>query len=960
MYHHKKGLSAQKITRLFGFFALTAAYLLSCGTAPKPAAFGGLGSPSDPVPVMEAVRTGTLPSGLRYYILENARPENRAYLTLAVNAGSVLETDEEQGLAHFVEHMAFNGTTRFPESELINYLRSLGMRFGPEVNAYTTYDETVFGIEVPVETGPGGEKRIPDTALAVLDDWTRAITFDPKDVDDERLVIMEEYRLYLGAMERLRKQVLPFLFQGSPYAERPPIGLPEIIQNAPAPRLENFYKTWYRADNMALILVGDFDGAALEAALESHFSIPKPSTPLNRPRYDLPGPKKGDLQTLILTDPELTTTQVNLYYKRSPQAPGSDLAAYREALVDNLIDRALTLRFEEAVLNPESPYTYAGSGSARYGYSSRFYVLAASPKTGQTGASLEALLREKESLSRYGFTAAELRIAKNALLSDLERIVSEKDRQESGNYVSALTSYYLQGGTLADPEWELEAAGRLLPGISAGDLSAAVKDYFNSGELKIFVIAPEAEKDALPDDGQIRRLVRAAARMKISPPASTEVAAELIGEPPLPGRIIAESTDPETGALRWELSNGAQVILKETKNRNNEIVLYAMARGGLSSVAEEDLASAHLAAEMVQASGLGPYSRPELLKKLADKQVSLSFENGPYYRGFQGSATGKDLATLFEMIYLNFTEPNIDPQAAAVMLDQYRTGLARRDENPDTVFSDAVLSTINGGSPWFKPLELADLAKVDLAKARALVRRSLNPGDYTFVFAGNLDPAALRLYAETYLASIPPGETWNTWQNLNITRPGKTERPVYKGQEEQSTVYMAWYNKAPYSEEACAAASALTEYLDIRMTEEIREKLGGVYSISAYAALSPVPEGELSLAVYFSCDPRRVKELTAAVTALISQTAAGPVHRDTFTKSVEALKKDWESSIQSNAYIARSYANSSVLLNLPLSRLDKRPAYYNGVTPADLQTLCARLAPQGPAVIVLYPEGWKE
>ncbi|MDR2364110.1 MAG: insulinase family protein, partial [Spirochaetaceae bacterium] len=277
MYYIKKGFFAQKVTLVFGIAALTA-YILGCNIAPNSVVFGDLGKSSDPVPFMETVRTGVLPSGLRYYILENARPENRAYLTLAVNAGSVLEKDDEQGLAHFVEHMAFNGTARFPESELINYLRSLGMRFGPEVNAYTTYDETVFGIEVPVETGPEGEKRIPDTALAVLDDWTRAVTFDPKDVDDERLVIMEEHRAYLGAMERLRKQILPFLFQGSPYADRSPIGLPEIIQGAPASRLENFYKTWYRADNMALILVGDFDGAAMEASLEAHFSIPKPAT----------------------------------------------------------------------------------------------------------------------------------------------------------------------------------------------------------------------------------------------------------------------------------------------------------------------------------------------------------------------------------------------------------------------------------------------------------------------------------------------------------------------------------------------------------------------------------------------------------------------------------------------------------------------------------------------------------
>jgi zinc protease len=942
------------------FFCLVV--LIGCTGMAKPGVetYGGSGKDSDPVPFMETVRTGTLSSGLRYFILENARPENRAYLTLAVDAGSVLEEDDEQGLAHFVEHMAFNGTARFPESELIGYLRSLGMRFGPEVNAYTTYDETVFGIEVPVETGPGGEKRIPDTALAVLDDWTRAITFDPKDVDDERLVIMEEYRAYLGAMERLRKQILPFVFQGSPYADRSPIGLPEVIEGAPASRLENFYKKWYRADNMALILVGDFDGVALEASLESHFSVEKPKTPLNRPKYDLPRPKKGNLQTLILTDPELTLTQVNLYYKRSPKVPGSDLASYREAIIDNLIDRMLGLRFSEAALNPESPYVNAGSGSARFGYSSRYYVLMALPKTGQAEASFRELLREKESLTRYGFTAGELAIAKNALLSDLEREVSEKDRQESGRYVSALTGYFLQGGTLPGSEWELETVRKLLPGISGDDVFATVKDYFSPGELKFFIIGPEVEKDSLPGEDRIRQLVKESAKMKIDPPRSTEVEAKLIDEPPLPGRITAESVDPETGALLWELDNGARVILKETKNRNNEIAFYAMARGGITSASEEDLISASLAAELIQVSGLGPYSRPELMKKLADKQVSLSFGTNSYYRSFQGSAAGGDLATLFEMIHLHFTDPRIDPKAAGVMLDQYRTELARRDEDPETVFSDEITRITTGGSPWFKPLELADLAGVDTEKSLAFTRRSLNPADYTFVFVGNLDLEALRRYIETWLASIPRGEAWNGWRNLNITRPGKTERSVYKGKEEQSAVYMIWYDKVPYSEEAAAAASVLSEYLDIRMTEEIREELGSVYSISVPASINPVPEGELSLGVYFVCDPRRATELAAAVSALLAQTAAGPIRQDTFAKSVEAMKKEWESSVQSNAYIARSYANSSVLLGLPLSRLDKRPAYYGGVKAEELQKLCARLLPKGPATIVLYPEGWKE
>ncbi|MDR0998294.1 MAG: insulinase family protein [Treponema sp.] len=918
-------------------------------------AYGGLGRPEDPVPFMEKVRTGKLPGGLTYFLLENSKPENRAYLTLAVNAGSVLEKDDEQGLAHFVEHMAFNGTSRFPESELVNYLRSLGMRFGPEVNAYTSYDRTVYGIEVPTEAAGGAGKRVPDKALAVLDDWTRAIVFNPKDVDEERAIIMEEYRSHLGALERVVRKMFPLIFAGSPYAERLPIGLPEIIENAPAERLEAFYKRWYRADNMALIIVGDFDASLLEAELASHFSTLSPAEPLDRPRYDLPAPKKDFLQTTIITDPELTYTRIDLYSKRNLKAPGGDLASYREEIIDYLVERMLDFRFSEAVVKSDTPYVGAGAGNIRYGSSSRFYIMMAQAKAGAAEESVMALLKEKETMIRYGFTASELAIAKGALVSRLERQVSEKDRQESSGYVDRLTEYFLEGGAAPDVEWELEAAKKILPGIGAGDISAAVKDYFNPGDLRIFISAPESET-RLPGEARVAELVRQSAAMKIDPPVERVLESEILPWQPAAGEIRGESVDKETGALVWELENGAKLILKETGNRNNEIVLFAMAKGGTMSASPEDFVSARLAMEMAEASGLGPYSMPDLVKRLADKQVSLGSWIDRYTRGFRGSATRGDLKSLFELLYLSFTDPRLDKGAIDAMIDQYRTDLAHRGESPETVFSDEVSRVISGGHPYYKPLETEDLPRVDMEKAGAFIKQGLNPGDYTFVFTGNLDIEAMRGLAETYIASIPPSASWNTWTDPQIRRPGKTERVVRKGQEEQSMVFMGWYDPMPFTEEASVAVSALNEYLDIRLTEDIREALGGVYSIYAGLSLSPAPKGELVMNVQFICDPKRADELSGAVEKLIRQTAQGPVNPDTFAKSIEALKKGWEASMQSNGYIAQSYANSSVLLDTPLSRLNKRPDLYGKVKPEEIQEICRRLLPRGPVKVVLLPE----
>jgi len=946
-----------KLLQTVCFATLAAVFVFVYFALPDNAVLGGLGKPSDPVPVMKNLRIGILPSGLRYFILENSMPENRAYLTLAVNAGSVLEEDDEQGLAHFVEHVAFNGTERFPELKLVSYLRSLGMRFGPEVNAYTSFDQTVYGIEVPVEKDGSGVRRIPDTALAVIDDWTRAITFLASDVDNERLVIMEEYRTRLGAWERLRRKWLPVLFRGSPYANRMPIGLPEIIEGAPTSRLEGFFKKWYRADNMALILVGDFDGAALEASLTDHFLIEKPDQPTNRPQFDLPLPQKGNVEVLTLTDPELTAASVNIYIKRSPQARRGDLSYYRSEIIDYLIDTMLSVRFEEALLKPETPHVSLNAGVANYAASSRFFVFMSTAKTGSAEASLEDLLKIKEAMLRYGFTDSEIATAAEMLVSDLQKLVQEKDKQQSQKHIHSLTDYYLNGGNYADIEWELNAVSRMLPHIKAKDINAVIKDYFASDDIQVFIFAPDSEQDSLPDEARIKQMIAESKNIKLTAPKSKTVEGGLLPSVPERGSVVSESIDAETGAVIWELSNGSRVILKSTKNKNDEIVMHAMALGGTSSVPLEDDVSASLAIEMTQVSGLGPWSRPDLTIKLAGKQISLSQFVYSYYRGFRGSSNTADLKTFFEMINLSFTDQRIDNEAVEAMMDQYRTSLALRSEDPHAVFSYEINRTIYSGHPHFKPLELDDLPKANIDTALAFVRRSQNPADYTFIFTGNLDNKTMKEYVETYLASIPRGKSWNTLTDLNVTRPGKVENIVYKGKEEQSTVYMVWFSKTPYSDELSAACQVLNEYLDIKLDDEIREKLGGVYSISSGVSVTPVPQGELSMQVYFSCDPKRARELQTAVIALLNQTANGSIDHDTFTKAVEAPKKEWEVSIQSNAYIAQSYANSSVLLRLPLSRLDKRPKLFDAVTQADIQRVCRQLLQSnGPAIVVLFPE----
>jgi len=915
-----------------------------------------LGKGTDKVPLTGKALTGTLPNGLRYFILENRMPENRANLALVVNAGSVLEKDDERGLAHFVEHLAFNGTARFPGNDIIDYLRSLGMRFGADTNAYTSYNETVYHFDVPIENKQG-IKSIPDRALAILDDWTYAVKFAPEAVKSEGLVVLEEMRSRLGAMERVRKITLPILFAGSAYANRETIGLAEIIENATQQKVKSFYDNWYTSDNMALVFVGDFNGKALEASLVDHFNMPSAEKPVKRPKYELPPPKSGNFQVEIITDPELTSSSFMIYYKQKKGAQRGTIAYYREGIIDYLIDAMLDMRFEEANDNPDSAATGAWGGVWRWAENTRFYTIGTDPKTGNAENALRELLLEKEAMRRYGFTQSELERAKLNLVSYMEKQLSEKDRRDSRSFVRNFTSYILYGEDMADIEWEVNAVNVMLSGIGLKEIQAAAKKYFSYNDCIVFLTSPSTEAAGLPSKERIKEIFAEAEKTEITPREDESLKAELLDTVPQKGSIISEVTDRDTGAVILSLNNGAKVILKETLNKNNEIVMYAIARGGTINASDSEFISANLASEMIAASGLGPYSRTELVNRLAGKQVSNSFWASSYYRGFQGASTAKDIKTLFEMLYLFFTKVKLDDRAVAAMIDQYKTTLAHEEDEPDKYFSRELNKIVNSNHPRFKPLEVSDLGKISTEKAFAFINRCINPADYTFVFTGNLKISEMKDFAALYIASIPNAPSMNTWVDPGVKRPVDIDKKLYKGKDARCTVFLGWFAPGPaaFDESRNQTAAVLTEYLDILLTDEIREKLSGVYSISAGASVSTIPRGEYRLSIYFQCNPARVNELITAILDRITAVSEKPLNQDTFKKSAEALLKEHERSIQRNLHIAQSFANSSALYNTPLNRLNARPAAIRAVRPENVQSLCRDMTSSGPVQVILYP-----
>ncbi len=930
-------------------------FAASCSGIPPAVGTSG----AEPVPLSEDVRTGTLPNGLRYYIRENRKPEGRAYLKLAVDAGSVLETDDERGLAHFVEHMAFNGTERFPKSALVEYLRSLGMRFGPEVNAYTSFDETVYGIEVPTDTADGA-RTVPDRALAVIDDWTRALRFAPEDVDSERAVILEEWRMGLGANDRVRRALLPTLFSGSPYAERLPIGLPEIVRTAPAERLAAFYKKWYRPDNMALVFVGDFDAAALEASLAAHFAGPSASGALVRPRYELPPPADGRLAVAVATDPELSYGFAQLGWKRVPKAVDATIAGYSEGLYEELVDRMLGLRFLDRTVLPETPYTGAGSSYARYGRTARFFMLSAMAEKGSVARTLRSLLREKELVVRYGFSDAELAEAKKSILSDLDAAVAEKGRNQSEALAGELVRHYLGGAPVPDPEWEAAAAREALSGADKKRVDAFARSLFASNDLTVMLAAPEDEKATLPDEAGVRALIREAAAEKLAPPApaAKNVSADgLLSGRPVPRAVVSETRDGKRGITVWELPNGARVIVKPTENKNDQIVLAAVARGGKTSVPDADAVTAALASGMAERSGVGPYALPDLVRRLNGKQVELSYSVGDYTRGFRGSSTVADLETFFQLLRLSLTEPRVDEGAAESYLERVRTLYAQRSANPESVFSDRIAEVVSGGNPRFAPLTADKVGEASVEAARRILKEQLAVGDFTFAFAGNVEPDRLRPLVETYLASIPGARSGRDWVDAGMRRPDSADVTVRKGKDKKGAVFMARYLPSPNAERPAMVSEGLSELLDIVLVREIREKLGGVYSIGAYAYQSAGPASELGLVVQFSCDPDRAEALSAAVDGQLAAIAAGNIADGDFAKVVLALKKGREQSLQDNSFIAAVLANLDEVHRRPLDRLYGYGESYDSLTAKDLSAMAAEFMARGRIRATLLPEG---
>jgi zinc protease len=841
---------------------------------------------------------GQLDNGLRYFIRRNLRPENRADLRLVVNAGSVLEDDDQLGLAHFVEHMAFNGTKHFAKQELVHFMESIGMRFGPELNAYTSFDETIYILEIPTEN-----PEVIKTAVQILEDWAHELSFDPEEIDKERGVIVEEWRLRRGAYARMQDKQFPIVFQGSRYAERLPIGKMEIVENFDHEILKRFYRDWYRPDLMAIIAVGDFDEPTVEKLIREHFSrLVSPAKPRPRSLYEVPD--HAETLFAIAQDKEATGTSVAVYHKL-PLRDQSTAGAYREGLVEQLYNAMLNQRFFELSQKPDPPFIRAYSSRGLFIRSKEIYSLSATVKEEGIERGLEALFAESERVIRFGFTQPELDRQKLDLQRYVEQMFKEKEKQESSTYVEEYTRHFLQGEPIPGIEREYEMVKQFLPGITLEEIDRLGREWITPKNRVVVVSAPEKEGFKVPTEQRLLEVLNQAAAEEITPYKDTATEKPLFEAVPEPGKIIKGEAIEEMNITQWELSNGAKVVLKPTDFKEDEILFRAFSPGGTSLAKDEDYIAASTASQIVSAGGLGNFSAVDLRKALSGKVASVRPFIGELEEGLTGSASPKDLETLFQLIYLTFTAPRCDPTIFNIITAQAKAMLANRAASPDVAFTDALQTTLSQNHFRARPMTAEIIGEMDLNKSCAFYKdRFADAGDFTFFFIGNLDIEAMKPLVARYLGSLPSLNRKETWRDVGIKPPkGVVQKEVRKGIEPKSQTAIVFTGPFQYDQAHRTAIRALGLILETKLREIIREELGGTYGVRVEPSYSKIPDEDYTLTINFGCDPARVDELVKAVFQEIDNLKTkGPSDKDV-SDAREALFREYETGMKQNNWL---------------------------------------------------------
>lgn len=910
---------------------------------------------SSVIPVDPAVRVGRLDNGLTYYIRHNEKPVDRAELRLVVNAGSILEDESQLGLAHFVEHMAFNGTERFHKQELIDYLELTGVRFGADLNAYTSFDETVYELQVPTDS-----VALLDTGIQILREWSSRVLFEPEEVEKERGVVIEEWRLDRGADARIRDKELPVMLHGSRYPERLPIGTKENLESFDLSVLTQFYRDWYRPDLMAVVVVGDVDVDRVERLIRSEFSsLRTPAGAPAREQYTIPDHEETLVS--IVSDPEAPIKSIAVLYKFDDPDAGKRVHTnemIRVQFVEGLYSVMLNNRLDELTQTDSPPFFGAGSGFGGFARSKKLYSVSAIPGEAGYEVALEAVLTEIERVRRFGFEPTELARAKENLLRGYQRAFTERDKTESRRYVSEYVNNFLEGEAIPGIEYEYDLAKRLLPEIQVDEVNQVAARSIPDHNRVLLVSGPEIEGEPMPTAANLLAIFDRAKQANVDQYIDVVTGGDLIEALPQRGRIVSEDTDNSVGIHHMVLSNGVNVYFKQTDFKNDQVLISATSPGGSSLVRDELDVAADFASSLIAQGGLGRFGPIELQKKLAGKALQVSPSITERRESIGATSSPDDLETMLQLVYLYFTAPRADSVAFQSYVTRYRSVLENMNVDPSRAFYDTLSTTLVQNHPRRKPLDVATLDKLDLQESFEIFKdRFADAGDFTFFFVGAFDPAQLRPLVEQYVASLPSTGRVEQPRDLGIRPPtGVVEKYVSRGTEPKSQVQIVLTGEAEYTEDNRRLMRLVEGLLDIRLREVLREDLGGTYGVSVSGSLVDEPASQFQFAVGFSCAPDRVDELTRSALAELERFVEEGPSETNMQKVLEKSMRQHEVGLTQNEYwisSMRYYQEKG--LSFDEIVVGGKP-FYDSVTAEDVRAAAALyLSQQNTVKVVLNP-----
>lgn len=906
-----------------------------------------------PIPVDKTIRKGTLPNGLTYYIKKNSKPEKRMELRLVIKAGAINEDDDQNGVAHFVEHMLFNGTEHFPKNELVHYLEKIGVRFGADLNAYTSTDQTVYQLPIPTD-----KPELINSGFKILSDWAGHATFNPQEIDKERGVILEEWRLRQGAANRADKAHRHTVYFGSKLEQHDVIGDAKVIQKAPYAAIKRFYQDWYRPDLMAVIAVGDFDVAQIEKQINDNFASlknPDNARQLSGDNIDIK-PNKEPLIS-IYADSEQTATIASLAYKKPAQKQGS-LGVYQLNFIHSLAASMLDVRINEILQKKNPPFQNAGMGYSNFFLNTDTFSIYSIPKTEDFMTGYKASLSEVFRAIQQGFSDNEYNRAKTNLLSGMEKTYNNRNKIESDNFADEYIRNFIDNEPIPGIEADYGLYQNFAKTVTINDINKTLKNYITDDNMFVTVTASQKKNLAIPTKEQLLSVYHDIQNSKLAAYQDDFSAKTLFDKPITAGTIVKQTEIKEVGLTEFTLSNGIKVLVKPSNFNDSQILFKAFSKGGNSLVPTKDYLNADYAAQIIEAGGIADFNNITLQKILTGKEVSISPYIDDVNEGFSGSSTPKDSETLFQLLHLYFTQPHKDKESFDAFITRTKQMVDDSKRNPNTEFNDTISYIMSGNDPRSKPLTKAMIESLDLEKAyRIYQERFADASDFTFVFVGNIEMENFKSFLTRYLASLPTKGVKEDFKNVfNDSPKTAVKKDFYKGKEDKSNVVLEMNGDFDYNRKNIYTLKSLVKILNYRLVDKLREEKAEVYSPHASEMIHHYPKSEYVVGLYLSCKPSKVKSLIKSVKEIAQELQTKLPSDEDLQKVREANLRQYENNLKDNNYWIQ-YILSSYYNGLDVKDVLHYPDLVKNLTKEEIkQAANAYLKINTLKEFVLYPE----